>query len=1011
MCPFSTNGLPTNPVFSEFPEDPAFLIIGESPGYTDVRLKRPFMGPSGAEVNKLLGKVGRPRHEVFVGNATLCRPPDGTPEAIREVAAKCCSYRMLAEIKRFPGKPVLTLGAVAARSVLPKATLDAIQPPDNPKAIKRQFKFKSQPSIKVELKRRKAIEKETQRRLQKMLDHERKRLITTIKVKHNQRPPESYLHAEIKRVHAKLRLKAREEAINSIAVKLKEAALKKKIQAAGGSPSKPKKLKKPKRVKITDIVGTLFDLDIDGTGVRSIIPGIHPAALLRGGGASIGGSHSPDMAFVNLLFDFGKVNALSQGKDIRLHIDVDYEIIDPERALRLFLRVYHDALVEDTCSIDLETYVDNPDKHSALMAYMAKIRVIGIATKNMSVSLAWDLLPPICRPMLQALLMLVECTYHNGLYDRTVLSNQFYNFKHGPRWFDTLLAHHAAFPGNSHKLQVVGSQFYGIAPWKSEFRNAEETPEALAVYNAKDAGVTHALRAPLTKWIKKTQTERVFDLDRKMSDAARHMHLAGMPVDREINSDLKKTFTKSVIEARREVEDIAKDPKKREEIWHHLAIQQAKKQRKTDPKEFEDRYHVRLGAMQLDPDWKWKIGSGKHIAALLMAMGVPLVKTTTGGDISTQKEVLEGLVNVPVVREILNYRENDKLLSTFITPIFDAYDEHGNIVIHGFADPEDRIHPIWNVHRISGRWASQWPVVSNVPKDKWKKLVGAELEAIRERIAQGLTLNGPTRVDGRYLRLNKDNSIAKMVRPNLRSQIRATRPGRIFVGFDYGQIEARVIALISGDPFLMEVFADPTRDIHIECARIIWENFDQLDPDTRKALRENVKNIEYGYMYMAQLETLHNTMLKAGNLININDLAKAIAKLAAKLPNIKSWQQAAVALAMKPPHIKRDFILGRMRSWPMGNVEAPEAVNSEVQFAASAIMNTGMARMMPRLENYQDAWAIAQIHDAAVFELWEDEAERFAADCKDAFEQTYERDGRSVPFGIDVKIGHSWDKV
>ena len=61
--------------------------------------------------------------------------------------------------------------------------------------------------------------------------------------------------------------------------------------------------------------------DIDGTGERILIPGIHPAALLRSSGTSIGGSHTPDMAYVNLTYDFAKIDALARGKDVRLKLE------------------------------------------------------------------------------------------------------------------------------------------------------------------------------------------------------------------------------------------------------------------------------------------------------------------------------------------------------------------------------------------------------------------------------------------------------------------------------------------------------------------------------------------------------------------------------------------------------------------------------------------------------------------------------------------------------------------
>lgn len=1008
-CPFARFGEPNRPVLAEFPEAPAWILLGELPGFNDVHRGRPFMSQGGEIVNTALAKVGRPREQIYAGFVTLCAAPQGASEAERERAASACRPRLLRELAQFPGLPVLTLGAIAARTVIPKATLDAIDPPDTPKAIKKAQKLKQQPTIKHALARKAQINKMRDVRLQRMLDHERKRLIVEAKRRYRKRPDAAYLATELARVHGRLLVKAQGDAIREYEVRIKERAFKAAVAAA--HPERKKKAKH-KAIKLTDIVSTLFDLDVDGSGVRPIIPTIHPAALLKGGGASIGGSHTPDMAFVNLLYDVGKVDNLARGKDIRLKLNIEYELEDPDRAGRLFLEVFHAAIAEGACSLDLETYVEDPERHSALMAYVARIRVIGLAVQGQAISLAWDALPPWCHSLLQVLLGAVEMTYHNGLYDRTVLGA--HGFIMGPRWFDTLLAHHAAFPGNAHRLQTVGAQFYGVPAWKSEFRNAEEDPVSLAVYNAQDTGVTHALRAPLTLWMQRTNTLPVYELDKIMSATASQMHLDGMPIDRAVNQELLVGFTHNVKEARREVEDIARDKHLRQQIWHHLAIQQARKQRKLDPSDFEARYQIRLDAMAHDPDWKWKLGSSKHIAALLLAMGVGLFQTTASGDISTKKDVLESLTDVPVIRSILNFRENDKLLSTFIYRIFDRHEPGGGIASYGYADAVDRIHPIWNVHRISGRWASQWPVVSNVPKDKWRKVTHDALVILRAKLIDR-RITPPTKgtfeLDGKTYRYNtKDESFAVQTRPNLRRQVAPTRPGRVLVGFDFAQIEARVIALVSGDPFLCKIFAEG-RDPHIECARIVFDGFDSFDEKTQKALREQVKPIEYGAMYLAQLETLHKQLLKDGSQIKLADLGKALNRLLNAMSGLVRWQQEAIANASRPPYEVRDFVLGRRRVWPLGQVEGSEAVNSNVQPAAAAIMNTGMARMAPRLATYQEAYAIGQFHDACMFECWEDDAARLAADIDAAYTQSYDRDGRTIPFPVDIKIGPTWAHV
>lgn len=76
-------------------------------------------------------------------------------------------------------------------------------------------------------------------------------------------------------------------------------------------------------------------------------------------------------------------------------------------------------------------------------------------------------------------------------------------------------------------------------------------------------------------------------------------------------------------------------------------------------------------------------------------------------------------------------------------------------------------------------------------------------------------------------------------------------------------------------------------------------------------------------------------------------------------------------------------------------------------------MNTGLARIMPYLTEYKDCWPIMQIHDAVVFECYEDDAEKVAADVKECFTQEYTnpKKGVTVQFPIDLKIGDSWDQV
>jgi DNA polymerase I-like protein with 3'-5' exonuclease and polymerase domains len=559
-----------------------------------------------------------------------------------------------------------------------------------------------------------------------------------------------------------------------------------------------------------------------------------------------------------------------------------------------------------------------------------------------------------------------------------------YGFVLNELWEDTLLAHHAAFPGCAHRLQQVTSQFFAVEPWKAEYRNQEETPEKLVLYNAKDTFSTAILRAPLEIIVKRNNVDNVYRRDLKMSEIASRMHLNGMPVSREVNTDLLNRFTQLSMEARRVVEEQVRDPKTKELIQHHLALMQASKRRKIDPEDFEVRYNNRLSTIK-DSSWKWKINASKHVTALLQSIGVPLTQTTDKGDISTKKEVLEGLAHVPIVRDILKFREFDKVRGTFIWPIFDR-EVDNKIVKYGFADEGDRIHPIWSIHKISGRWASSEPVQSNPTKDRWRMIDG---EAVLER-------------------------------PSTKRQIIAPK-GRKFVGFDLAQVEARCIALISGDPFLLDVFATG-KDIHTECAKVIfdgqggsisWDAAGDGSPRSKaqKQMRDVTKNVEYGGFYGGSDETLWKTLLKEGFNVKLADVSLSVRKLKAKMPGVLRWQADTVRRASMPPYELRDFVDGRRRVWPLGQVEPSEALNIVPQMTTATIMNIGMERMDARLPKYKEAFPIVQVHDASVFECWADDAEKVQADVDECFPQAYERDGRTIPFPIESSIGDCWIDV
>lgn len=998
-CPLARDGLPNRPVLTEHPDEPLWVIVGDGPHRAEQAYGKPFCGHGGEIIDKVLARVGQQRDRIALTMATLCGAPFKADPDLLQRAAVACNGRLQRELSQWPGVPVLTLGGLAAQAVLPQATLDAVNPPTVPKSIKRGQKAgKAEAQREREERRQAAYEKKRNaweaKTLHAMLVEQRKGLVERYKSarreegKRASKPPRQWLIDELLALYP--RVAANAEAATCEHFEELDAKMAAKAAATPSPTSTPAPEPEPvitdpallpapkptklKPVRIIQIAGCLFDVDVDGTGTRSVVPTVHPMMLLRGGGATISGTHTPDLAFVNLVSDASKVNALALGRDIRIKHEYATEYEDAERANALVMGVLDAAYATGSVAIDLETFVEDPERHTALMAYVAQIRVIGLATPDQAVSVYWELLWPATITALRAALASerVATVYHNGIYDRTVLNAHGFDIQ-GP-WTDSLLAHHASFPGCAHNLQSVTAQFYGTPPWKSEFRNNEETPADLTRYNAIDVSSTAKLVAPLTLWIKRTKTEEVYELDKTMAEIASQMHLDGVPMDREVNANLMRGFRANIVEARRSVEEAADDPDLRGKIQHHLAYEKARIRRKGEPEGFAERYEERLAELQNDATWKWNIGASADIGALLKAQGALLHQKTASGATATKKDILEGFAHMPIVRDILNYRENATLLATFVRSIFDRTED--GTLIPGFADGNDRVHPTWSIHKITGRWASSEPVMSNVPKDKSKKM---------------------------------PDGTRKVLRPNLRAQVVAPE-GRMFVGFDFSQLEAKLIALISGDPWLCDIFATG-KDIHTECAKVVFPKFDLYDKTDQKQLRDGVKPLEYGAFYGGAPETLWKAQLKEGRDIKLADVQRAVQLLMSKMEGVVRWQRACVLRASEPPHEITDFDLNRRRTFPLGQVDPNEAINFGVQASGATVMNRGFARMRARLRAYRQAFAILQIHDAAVFECWEDDVEALSADVKEAFTQTYERNGYPITFNIDLKIGKSWAEV
>jgi DNA polymerase len=85
------------------------MVIGQSPGRTEVEKGRPFCGASGELLDFLLDELLLDRTQVYVTNTLKCHPNDNRPGTVEEILT-CKKKWLLPELKLVRPRVILTLG-------------------------------------------------------------------------------------------------------------------------------------------------------------------------------------------------------------------------------------------------------------------------------------------------------------------------------------------------------------------------------------------------------------------------------------------------------------------------------------------------------------------------------------------------------------------------------------------------------------------------------------------------------------------------------------------------------------------------------------------------------------------------------------------------------------------------------------------------------------------------------------------------------------------------------------
>ena len=361
---------------------------------------------------------------------------------------------------------------------------------------------------------------------------------------------------------------------------------------------------------------------------------------------------------------------------------------------------------------------------------------------------------------------------------------------------------------------------------------------------------------------------------------------------------------------------------------------------------------------------EFNINSPKQLSEVLFnKMGMKSGrKKNAGGSFSTKVSILEELEeDNPIIKEILSYRELQKLLSTYID------------VIPKMTAPDGRLHAKFLQNgTTTGRFSSQDPNLQNLP-------IKTEL--------------------GKKIR---NGFVAKS--------------GFKLVAFDYSQIELRVAAMMSRDKKMIEIFKEG-KDIHRGVAAFVFNiPMDKVDDEMRRCAKVINFGIIYGMGVTSLCKSLGGTRVEAqkfyDNYFN-------------QFFGVKDYLEKVKVFAMKHYYTetlfgrRRYFPNINSRIPFLKNMALRTAINAPIQGTATAdIIKLAIRYVEEDLKKanlLDETHLVLQIHDELVYEVKESAISEVEEIIKNAMQTVLERSylkyETDIPLVVHFGSGNTFGEV
>lgn len=501
-----------------------------------------------------------------------------------------------------------------------------------------------------------------------------------------------------------------------------------------------------------------------------------------------------------------------------------------------------------------------------------------------------------------------------------ILVLKWYDVQVKGKLFDTMMAHYVIDPDTRHGMDVLSENYLNYKPvsitsligakGKNQGNMRDVEIGKIKEYAAEDADITLQLKAVFEPKLKEVESEKlIHEIEHPLIYVLADIEYEGVKID-------------------------------------HDTLREFSKELETDVAKLEKTVFEKAGV-------RFNIASPKQLGEVLFEklMLDPKAKKTKTGQYQTGEDVLLSLAaKSDIVRDILDFRQLQKLKSTYV----DA--------LPLMVNPKTgRVHTSYNqAVAATGRLSSVNPNLQNIP-----------------------------------IRTERGREVRKAFIPR--------DNGHSIISADYSQIELRIIAEISKDPNMMQAFVD-NLDIHTATAANVYGI--ALDEVTSEQ-RRNAKAVNFGIIYGQSAFGLSQ-----GLGIPRKEAADIIEQYFAQFVGIKQYMSDTMNFARENGYVCT--LMGRRRylrdinsaNATVRGFAERNAINAPIQGSAADMIKIAMINIHREFKAQNlEARMTMQVHDELVFDVPNNEIEIVKPiimhNMKTAIKTT-------VPIMVEIGTGLNW---